>query len=41
MDVKNENPNGCNVATNNIHPMILFFLNVPKIELNEGLQSLF
>jgi len=40
MELKNANPNGCNVVINNLHPMI-FFSKILKIELNKGLQSLF
>jgi len=25
MELKNANPNGCNVVINNLHPMILLF----------------
>jgi len=41
MELKNPNPNGCNVIINNIHLMILFFQKILKIELNTGLQNLF
>jgi len=41
MELKNTNPNGCNVVINNLHPTILFFQKILKIELNKGLQSLF
>jgi len=41
MELKNTNSNGCKVAINNLHPMILFFSKLLKIQLNKGLQSLF
>jgi len=41
IQLKNVNPNGCNVVINNLHPMVLFFQKILKIELNKGLQSLF
>jgi len=41
MALKNANSNVCNVVINNLHPMILFFQKILKIELNKGLQSLF
>jgi len=41
MELKNANPNGCNVVTNNLHPTFLFFFKVLEIELNIGLQNLF
>jgi len=41
MELKNVNPNGCNVIINNLNPTILFFSKkIEKIELNKGLQSL-
>jgi len=41
MELKNANSNGCNIVINNPHPIILFFSKILRIELNEGLQSLF
>jgi len=41
MELKNANPNGCNVVINNLHPMFLFFFKILEIELNKGIQSLF
>jgi len=41
MELKNDNPNGCNVVLKNLHPMALFFPKILKIEQDEGLQSLF
>jgi len=38
--MKLKNSNGFNVLVNNLHPMILFFQKILKIELNKGLQSL-
>jgi len=32
MELKNANPNGCNVVINNLHPLILFFSKILKIE---------
>jgi len=42
MELKNANPNGCNVVINNLK-LIFYFLfpKILKIELNIGLQSLF
>jgi len=36
MELKNANPNGCNVVSNNLHPIILFSPKILKIELNKG-----
>jgi len=41
MELKNANPNDCNVVINNIHPMILFFPKNIEAKVNKGLQSLF
>jgi len=42
MELKNANPNGYNVVINNLHPMILIFSKILKIELNyKGFQNLF
>jgi len=41
MELKNANPNGCNVLIKNLHLMFLFFPKILEIELNKGLQSLF
>jgi len=41
MELKNANPNGCNVVISNIHLIFLFIPKILKIELNKGLQSLF
>jgi len=40
MELKNANPNGCNVVINNVHLIVLLFQKVLKIELNIKLQSL-
>jgi len=40
MDLKNANPNGCNVEVNNLHPMIFYPQKILKIELKKRLQSL-
>jgi len=37
MELKNANPNGCNVVIKNLHHIILFFQKILKIELNKGL----
>jgi len=39
MELKNANPNGCNVVTNNLNS--IFFSKILKIELNKGLQNSF
>jgi len=42
MEVKNDNPNGCDVVIKILYLKILFyFINIFKLELNKGLQSLF
>jgi len=34
MELKNANSNGCNVIIKNLHPMILFFQKILKIQLH-------
>jgi len=41
MELKITNSNGCNVVINNLYTLYCLFLNILKIELNKGLQSLF
>jgi len=41
MKLKNANPNSWIVVINNLHSMLLFFPKILKIELHQGLQSLF
>jgi len=41
IELKNANPNGCNVVINNLHRFLfLFFSKILKIDLNKGFQSL-
>jgi len=39
MELKNVNPNGCNVEINNLLPMLLYFSKILKTELNKRLPK--
>jgi len=41
MELKNANFNGFNVVINNLHPTVVFFKELLKIDLNKGIQSYF
>jgi len=41
MELDNANLNGGDVVLNNLHPMIIIFSKILKIELNKGLRSSF